>query len=98
MVRLNRIYVKKSPESKIKLVDLQKMMESKFKKNASEIRFTGTKREPCLKIVLKSSMTLQAANRIFNSLSIKGIEIKDFIWKGKENILFDIENLEVTIS
>lgn len=98
MVRLNRIYVKKSPESKITFVDLKQIMEKQFKKNASEIRFTGTKGEVCLKIVLRSSMTLQAANQIFKSLSMKGIEIRDLVWKGKESLLCDSGNLEVTIS
>ena len=98
MLRIDKIYVKKNPESTFTLTKLQDLMEKKLIEVASATKIRFTQDETKLIVNLGSSISLQTINKLLKMLMDERIKIKELSWKPMKVGIFEVGILEITVS
>ncbi len=98
MLRIDKIYVKKNPESIFTWIKLQNLLEKKLMEVASATKIRFTEDETKLTVNLGSSISLQTVNKLLNMLMDEKIKIKELHWKTMKVGIFDLGILELTVS
>lgn len=98
MLRIDYIHVKTEGQDKVSLSRIQEIIEGKLHEVASATKFRVIQNSERLEVILKAPISLQTANKIFNTFSREGIEVKELNWKEEGIGPFDRGTLELTVS